>query len=151
LSSKSTKFPITSIEIRVFSHATEDIDKVQAATRNILPEASAEDMVFEQSPLTGHFGNPITLITAKLTDRKVLLAALEKIGSGLSALDKEALSAEFKARIEKRSLFLRFDKQSAYLGTLKLGSNDPIHFRVHFKNFISDEIEDICRKAGLLL
>jgi RNA binding exosome subunit len=151
LSSKSPKFPVGYIEIRVFSHATEDIEKVQAATRNTLPEALAADVVFEQSTVTGHFGNPISLIEAKLADRQVLSLALEKIGASISTLDKEALSAEFKARIEKKSLFLRFDKQSAYMGSLKLGSSDPIHFRIHFKNLTPDEIEGICQKAGLLL
>ncbi len=151
MSSKPSKFPIAYIDIRVFSHATEDIEKVQTATRNTLPETLATEMVFSKTNLNGHHGNPITVVEAKLDNRKVLPLALEKIGTNLSPLDKTALNEELKAHLEKRSLFLRFDKQSAYLGTLKLSSNDPIHFKVHFKNKTPEEIEDICRKAGILL
>ncbi len=149
-SSKPSKYPIAYIEIRVFAHATEDIEKVQTAVRNILPEELSAEIAFSKSALTGHHGNPITLVEVKLEDHKVLLSVLEKIGSSLGALDKEALSEEFKMRLEKRSLFLRFDKQSAYLGTVKLGSNDPIRVKIHFKNKTPQEIEDISRQAGLL-
>jgi RNA binding exosome subunit len=90
------------------------------------------------------------MLEVKLEDRKLLPLVLEKIGSALSALDKEALAEEFKLRLEKRSLFLRLDKQSAYLGTLKLGSNDPIRFKIHFKNKTPQEIEDLSKQAGLL-
>ena len=150
MSSTPSKFPIAYIEIRVFSHATEDIEKVQTATRNTLPETLATDIIFSKTNLDGHHGNPITLVEAKLENRKLLLSALEKIGATLSSLDKEALNEELKTHIEKRGLFLRFDKQSAYLGALKLGSNDPIHFKIHFKNRTPEEIEDICRKAGVI-
>lgn len=150
MSSTHSKFPIGYIEIRVFSHATEDIEKVKVATRNTLPETLATDLVFSQANLNGHHGNPITIIEAKLEDRKILPTALEKIGEGLSSLDKITLNEELKTHLEKRSLFLRFNKQSAYIGTLKLGSNDPIHYKIHFKNRTPEEIEDICKKAGLL-
>ena len=150
MSSRVSKFPIAYIEIRVFSHATEDIEKVQTATRNTLPEILATEIAFSKTNLNGHHGNPITIVEAKLEDRKVLPSTLEKIGANLSPLDKTALNEELNTHLEKRTLFLRFDKQSAYLGTLKLSSNDPIHFKVHFKNKTPEEIEDICRKAGIL-
>lgn len=150
MSSKPSKFPIAYIEIRVFSHATEDIEKVQTAVRNTLPESLSQDIIFSKSNLDGHHGNPIILVEAKLEDRKILLSALEKIGASLTSFDKEALNEELKIHIEKRSLFLRFDKQSSYLGQLKLSSIDPIHFKIHFKNRTPEEIEDICRKAGVL-
>ena len=138
------------IDIRVFAHATEDTTKVQTAVRNLLPTELAETLVFQQSSLTGHYGNPITLLSAKLTDKKTLPAALEKIGSSLNSLDKEELSHDWKLHLEKRNLYLRFNKQSAYLGTVKLTQNDPVHFKIHFKNKSSEEIVEICKAAGLL-
>lgn len=124
----SSKLPIAYIDIRVFAHATEDQLKVQTAVRNLLPEELAETLVFETTSLTGHFGNPITLLTVKLTDRKLLLAALQKIGSGLNSLDKEELCRDLKLHLEKGNLYLRFDKQSAYLGNIKFTQVDPVHF-----------------------
>lgn len=147
----SSKLPIAYIELRVFAHATEDQEKVQAAVRNLLPQELAEPLLFQKTSLTGHYGNPITLLCAKLEDKKLLPMALQKIGEGLPSLDKEELCRDLKLHLEKGNLFLRFDKQAAFLGTIKFTQNDPIHFKVHFKNKTTNEIEDICKTAGLLL
>ena len=148
--SKPSKLPIGYIEIRVFAHATEDTEKVLAAVRHTLPEALGESVVFEKTALTGHHGNPIVLFEAKLEDRKMLPSALQRIGSGLTALDKETLDSELKLHLEKGNLYLRFDKQRAFLGELRFSSNDPIHFKIHFKNKTTEEIIGICRESGLL-
>mgnify|MGYP001769170824 CR=1 FL=1 len=76
---------------------------------------------------------------------------LEKLAAGLSALDKETLDSDLKLHLDKRNLFLRFDKQSAYLGTFRFAQNDPIHLKIHFKNKTFDEIVEVCRETGLLL
>ncbi|MGA3290176.1 MAG: RNA-binding domain-containing protein [Candidatus Bathyarchaeia archaeon] len=146
----SSKPPIAYIDIRVFAHATEDTDKVQTAVRNLLPTELAETLVFQITNLTGHYGNPITLLTAKLTDKKLLPVELQKIGSGLNSLDKEELSRDLKLHLEKGNLYLRFDKQSAFLGNMKFTQNDPVHFKIHFKNKSVAEITDLCKSAGLL-
>jgi RNA binding exosome subunit len=146
----SSKPPIAYMDIRVFAHATEDHEKVQAAVRDLLPDELAQTLVFEKTSLTGHYGNPITLFTAKLTDKKLLPAALERLGMGLNSLDKEELSLNLKLHLEKGNLYLRFDKQSAYLGNTKFTQNDPVHFKIHFKNKSATEITDLCKNAGLL-
>ena len=146
----STKPPIAYIDIRVFAHATEDPDKVQTAVRNLLPTELAQTLVFEKTSTTGHHGNPIILFTSKLTDKKLLPTALEKIGKDLGALDKEELNRNIKLHIEKGNLYLRFDKQSAFLGTLKFSQNDPIHLKIHFKNKTAQEITAISKQTGLL-
>ncbi len=146
----SSKFPIAYITIRVFSHATEDTQKIETAIRNTLPEQLSTDLAISKLSLTGHHGNPIVIYEAKLTNRQALPSALDKIAADLSSLDKEQLSSELKQHIEKTNLYLRFDKQNAYLGILKLGTNDPIHFKIHFKNKTAEEIMELCQKAGLL-
>ncbi len=146
----SSKPSIAYINIRVFAHATEDPEKVQTAIRNMLPHEIADTLVFESSNLAGHYGNSIVLFTATLTDKKLLPNVLEKIGVGLSSLDKEALCTDLKLHLEKSNLYLRFDKQSAYLGNIKFTQNDPIHFKIHFKHKSAAEIEGLCRTAGLL-
>jgi RNA binding exosome subunit len=147
----STKPPIAYIDIRVFAHATEDPAKVQTAVQSLLPTELSQTLIFEKTNCTGHHGNPIILFTSKLTDKKLLLTALEKIGKELGALDKEELNRDIKLHLEKGNLYLRFDKQSAFLGTLKFSQNDPIHIKIHFKNKTAQEITEISRQAGLLL
>jgi hypothetical protein len=146
----SVKPPIAYIDIRVFAHATEDPAKVQTAVHNLFQAELAETIVFEKAICTGHHGNPIILFTAKLTDKKLLPTVLEKIGSSLGALDKEELNQNIKLHIEKGNLYLRFDKQSTFLGILKFSQNDPIHIKIHFKNKTTQEITEISKQAGLL-
>jgi len=146
----ASKTPIGYITVRTFAHATEDAEKVITAIRNILPKELSENAVFQKISLTGHHKNPIILFETKLMDRQHLPAALEKIAAGLSSLDKEKLASEIKLHLEKGNLYLRFNKQSAYLGELRFSSNDPIHFKIHFKNKTPEEIVEICRNTGVL-
>jgi len=146
----TSKTPIEHIQIRVFAHATEDPEKVLNAVRNTLPKELSTGMTFQKTSLTGHHGNPITLFETKLTDKQELLTVLEKIANALTALDKETLSSEVKLHLEKRSLYLRFNKQSAFMGELRFSPNDPIRFKINFKNSTPEEIMEICRKTGLL-
>ena len=148
--SKPSKSPIGYVNIRVFAHATEDQERVMSSVRNMLSVELGEIAVFKKTGLTGHHGNPITLIEVELADRQLLLGLLRKIGNGLTALDKETLSREMSLHLEKGNLYLRFDKQQAFLGKLRFTSNDPIHFKVHFRNKTTDEIFEVCREAGLL-
>jgi RNA-binding protein len=147
----SSTIPVGYIDIRVFSHATEDPEKVLIAVRNTLPIELAEIAVFQKTSLTGHHGNPIILFETRLNDKKVLPAVIKKISSELTSVDKETLSENIKMHLERRNLFLRFDKQSAFLGELRFSSNDPIHFKIHFRNKNSEEIMMLCRESGLLL
>ena len=146
----SSKLPIEYVDIRVSAHATEDPQKVQAAVRNLMPDELAQTILFETTNLTGHYGNPITLVTAKLTDKKLLPKALEKIGAGLNSLDKEQLCTDLGLHLERGNLYLRFDKQSAFLGQFKFTQNDPIHVKIHFKNKTSEQIADLCKSSGML-
>jgi RNA binding exosome subunit len=146
----SPKKPIGYIDIRVFAHATEDPEKVLTAVRGTLPKELSANITFQKTSLTGHHGNPLILFAAKIADKQALPVVLEKIANCLSTLDKETLGSEIKLHLEKRNLYLRFDKQSAFLGELKFSSNDPIHFKIHFKNKNHEEIMEICRETGLL-
>lgn len=146
----SSKPPIAYMDIRVFAHATEDPEKVKVAVRNLMPEELAQTIPFETANLTGHHGNPITLFTARLMDKNLLLKELEKIGACLSSLDKEQLCTDIKLHVDKGNLYLRFDKQSAYLGAFKFTQNDPVHIKIHFKNKSAEQITELCKNSGLL-
>jgi RNA binding exosome subunit len=138
------------IDVRVFAHATENTEKVQAATRNLFPEALQETLLFQKTALTGHHANPIILFTAKLTERSLLPSALEKLGAGLSTIDKTQLNEDIDLHLDKSNLYLRFDKQAAYLGAIKFTQTDPIHLKVHFKDKTAQQIIEISKQAGLL-
>ncbi|MEM4701122.1 MAG: RNA-binding domain-containing protein [Candidatus Bathyarchaeia archaeon] len=146
----SSKTPVAYIEIRVFAHATEDEEKVLTAVRNTLPSHVAENLAFKRSSLAGHHGNPIVLFEAKIRDKEQAKAFLQKLASSLNSLDKETLANEIEQHIEKGCLYLRLDKQSAYLNEIKLCTTDPIHFRIHFRRANPKEIVSFCQEIGII-
>ncbi len=146
----SSKLPLGYIDIRVSVHATEDLGKVEGAAKNLFPAELQETLLFEKTKLSGHHTNPIILLTAKLTERKLLPLVLKKFGADLNTLDKEQLNQDITQHLEKGNLYLRFDKQAAVLGLLKFTQNDPIHLKIHFKNKTSDEIIELAKQSGLL-
>jgi RNA binding exosome subunit len=146
----SSRLSILYIDIRVFAHATEDLDKVSKAVRNLLPAGLAETVAFKKESLTGHHGNPIVSFETRIKDRELAQAFFEKLSSGMSLLDKESLGNKITQHMEKGNLYVRLDKQSASLNEVKLSTSDPIHLRIHFKKHRLEDILDACRKIGLL-
>jgi RNA binding exosome subunit len=146
----SSKVPIDYVDLRVFAHATEDPDKVLASARNLIPPESVDTVAFTKTPLTGHHGNTIILLETRIKEKKTAQQVMEKLSAGLSIMDKESLNSEIDQHLEKANLYLRLDKQSAYLNEPKLGTTDPIHLRIHFRKHRQEEIMEICRKLGLL-
>jgi RNA binding exosome subunit len=146
----SQKPSIGYVDLRIFAYATEDQEKVLTALRNLLPMDIAKTVQFEKNSLTGHHGNSITLFTTQLTDKKLLPALLEKIGQNINALDKDNLNNNLSLHIEKTNLYLRFDKQAAFTGKIKFAQDDPIHFKIHFKNKSYEEILETLKQSGLL-
>jgi len=134
----------------VFAHATEDADKVLFAVHNIIPTTFFDKIFFKKTNLTGHYGNPIIFFETRIKERDAVEAILEKLASGLSGLDKEVLDSEIKQHLEKGNLYIRLDKQSAYLNELKLCLTDPIHFQIHFKNSNPKEVVSVCKKFGMI-
>jgi len=141
---------ITSIEISLFAHATEDPEKVKKAFQNILPSDRVEEVALRKKILKGEYGNPIIYYKAKITKPEITEAVLRKIGHNLSQYEKETLDLELKRRLEKGSLYLRLDKQAAYMEKYKLCKADPIRLRIRFKTSKIDEIRNICKELGML-
>jgi RNA binding exosome subunit len=146
----SSKIPIGYIDVRVFAHATEDPNKVLTAVQNILPPELISNATFKRANLTGHHGNPILLLETRIKDKQFCQALFERLSAKLSALDKELLAREIESHIENGNLYIRLDKQSAYLNKVKLSNTDPIHIKIHFKKHDVKEIVEICRKFGLI-
>jgi len=119
------------------------------AIQNILPKFSYRSDV-HQDELCGHHGNPIVLVEAKLTNRAAFPSLLEKIGSSLSSLDKEELAAEIAQHVERQNLYFAIQQTKCIIGDNKLGHDDPIRFKIHFKNKTFEEIINLCKQAGLL-
>jgi RNA binding exosome subunit len=146
----SSRVPLAYIDIRVFVHATEDTEKVLAAVHNLLPTELVGKVAFKKKGLTGHYKNPLILFETRVKEKEAVKGVFEKLASSLDSLDKELLNKEINQHLDKGNLYIRLDKQSAYLNELKLCSTDPIHFRIRFKKSNPEEIAKICKAFGML-
>jgi len=137
--------PVSSLEIELIAHATEDLEKVLKAARSILPEKARDRVRFKVKEFKGHYGNPIRLLKARVGKPALAQAIFEHIIASLPEEDKLALLSELRRRTSGSSLYIRLDKQLALLGQVRLCSSDPIWIKFSFS---SSRLEDI-RKALL--
>ena len=145
-----SKIPVTFIEIRLFAHATEDLNKVTEAVKQIFSKDYTEEVEFKRTNLKGHYGNPITLFETKIKEGKIIRAFVDSLFSRISVIDKENLSKEINLHVEKGSLYLRLDKQAALCGEIKLCTKDPIRVRIRFKKRGMEDILKVCREFEML-
>jgi len=145
-----SKIPIAFIEIRLFAHATEDSNKVTEAAKQVFPVDYAEEVEFKRTNLKGHYGNPILLFETRIKEGKIVSAFVANLFSRINVMDKEDLLRDIRLHVEKRSLYLRLDKQAALCEEIKLCMRDPIRVRIQFKKGGTEEILKICREFGML-
>ena len=141
---------VASIEISIFAHATEDPEKVRRAFQNILPPNKIEEVILLKRVLKGEYGNPIIYYRTRITKPEITEALLRRIGDNLPLHDKRALNSEFGRRLDGGKLFIRLDKQAAYMERYRLCNADPIHLKIRFKTSKINEIKQICRELGML-
>jgi len=137
------------VSVRLSAHATEDLEKVKKALLNLLPDGRAEELVIRMEPLKGHYGNPITLLEARIDDPGLIEALLESLRLRLSMEDKQRIARDLSRLLEKNDLYLRLDKQAAFEDELRLRRDDPIHIRIHCKTSDRETMVNMCHELGL--
>jgi RNA binding exosome subunit len=105
-------------------------------------EAIAELFPFEfeikVSRAKGHYGNELNFLEVELKNRKKIENLLRYIFSKMNKSELKLLKCSLEDRIDADNvLHIRFDKQSAYLGKLRLGSSDPIAVKVKIVTYPS--------------
>ena len=121
--------PVSTVEVNVLVHATEDPAKVRKATLNIFP-GDTEPPTIEAEEFNGYFGDPITALKLIVKHRKPATDLLANVFRGLNSLDRTALLSELPLRIdENKNLYVRLDKQKAYAGRMALSSQDSIRLK----------------------
>jgi hypothetical protein len=119
-----------SVELSVFVHATESEEKVKTAVTKLLPPTFG-DVTIDSVRLTGHYDDPITVLTLKIQRRKEATEFLDGLYAKLSSLDRESLASEAENRVDSSgNLYIRLDKQRAYIGGAVMQEHDPIRVKV---------------------
>jgi len=126
--------PVRLLELRVYSHATEDKEKVLKAIRNILGDEYWEKAQVSEEVYSGHYGNPVIVITAKIADPEAASRALNHILSRMGKADRMIMADSLEDRVDKEgTLYFRLSKQDALLGKLILyEADDVVRIAVHF-------------------
>jgi len=119
------ELPFKSARASTLAHATEDEQKVIAALRVLL----SSDVEIKGTKLKGHYGNPIVSFGASIGQKRTLHELWQHIVEKLRAGELEKIGEIINDRIDESChLYLRFDKQRAYVDELALtDSGDAIH------------------------
>jgi hypothetical protein len=117
---------IHNLSYRAFVYGTENEEKVREALSTLLPTAQPTKEITE-----GYHKNQLTILQGKITKKREMKDFLEKLGS-LKPSSKKRIFRELEDRMDDRgNLFLRFDKQRAHLGDLKIVEHgDSLHLKL---------------------
>ncbi|KUO79767.1 MAG: exosome protein [Pyrobaculum sp. JCHS_4] len=107
--------PVSMLIARVYVHATEDPDKVMKALRNVVEGR------YVMKSTRGHHGNVIHIVEVKLTE----CDAFEALRSIITRLDDVEFLLMLSG-VEESRLYVKFDKQQAYRGVLKVSHGDDV-------------------------
>jgi hypothetical protein len=136
---------VQSVEISAIAHATDDLEKVQAALTTILPESLRGRQLFTRRYLEGHYRNPITTFEAKLTKPVEVEEFTTSFFRQLSKSEKLRIERDLALHSDQEgNLYVRVDKQRAFRGTVELGGEDPIRVRLKF-NRLSGETTQLMK------
>jgi RNA binding exosome subunit len=141
------RIPRDLVEIEAYAHATEDPSKVEEAVRNLLLETVRDRIKLEKTTLRGHYGNPIIVYRGSVENvsEEFLLSLIRR----MSPEDRVSLKTSLDAHLGKHNvLYLRFNKQEAYLGRLKLDQIDAICLRLKLKPHVFNRLPKLIESEG---
>ena len=138
---------VHSVNISVFVHATEEEDKVL----NVLKRFLSEDAKVQKEHATGHFRNPIDILTVKITKPRDTAKFLDLIRQNFSKDDIHKILNDLNRYVDDEGiLFIRINKQEAARNSFKLGKKDPILVRVKIAAYPARKEKALEVARGLL-
>lgn len=145
---------VTEISMEVFSHATEESTRVLKALFSLIPPNCRTKVEVKEEAVRGYFKNPIIVFRAKLSRRQEAEDMFQFLAREVPDDDKDRLGKEIGRRIDDSGkLFLRFDKQAAYNGTMSLRQDDDtIKLVLRFSGYPArrEQVTDLCKVSGLI-
>lgn len=130
----SRRIELSEVVISTHCHATEDLEKVRRALVNVLPPELRSAVKLHTEILHGYYGNPIVKLETRIKGddaHMVIRYILSLISDGDQRYLLNSLNMRYDAK--DNELFIRLDKQEAYLGNIVLyEGNDSIKITVSF-------------------
>ncbi|WP_297498446.1 RNA-binding protein [Thermococcus sp.] len=126
------------VRLTTFIQATEDEDKVLEAIATFIPdEIDDDDVHFDVEETTGFFGNPIRVVNVEIQRNRSVRVFLRYFRELLSDEDRKYLLEHLDEKVDEEGiLYIRFNKQKAYLGEAEVDEGpDVIQVRIKVKAF----------------
>ena len=134
--------PKVSLIIEIILHATEDVNKIENALQNIF-DINTEDL--EKEEMTGHFGNPITILKTKLSKnnaKKLISTLISKISND----DIDILEQKIDEMNTNSGLEIRISKQDLIRGKITFRKKDSVKLTITTPVYKKNEIGKIYRE-----
>ena len=141
------------VTLETYAHATESLDKVKQAFTNILPEELRSRVPIVYEVQEGHYGNIVIIVRTFIDKKEYIAKLIEYLSRSMDSSDKSQLGSSLQIRVDAAgNLYLRFDKQLAYRGVVKLCDGDDIirvkiSFNLRAKKY---GIDKLCKELGLV-
>lgn len=130
------------VKIQVIIHATEDSEKILKSFSDLF---NIEQDKFKIQNLTGHFENPIIVIS--LTIKKIHAEKfMAKLFSKMNKNDKDSISANLEEEITNSGLKIRISKQKLIRGKIVLEHEDAIKITIIIPVYIKKNSVKIYRQ-----
>ena len=130
------------VKIQVIIHATEDSEKILKSFSDLF---NIEQDKFKIQNLTGHFENPIIVIS--LTIKKIRAEKfMAKLFSKMNKNDKDSISANLEEEITNSELKIRISKQKLIRGKIVLEHEDAIKITIIIPVYIKKNSVKIYRQ-----
>jgi RNA-binding protein len=117
---------IHNISYRAFVYGTENKEKVLESIKTLFPNSSPQCEATE-----GYYKNTVLILNNKIDKKREIKDFVEKLSKLNVPARKRILNSLEDKMDDFGNLFLRFDKQRAFLGDLKVVNHgDSIHLKI---------------------
>ena len=127
------------VKIDTILHATEDIDKI---LRCFLENFNLQQEKFNIQNLTGHFDNPITLLSINLK-KKESEEFIRNLLTKISKSDFDEIYQNVEELISSSGLKLKIDKQRMLNGKIMLEQRDAIKINISCPVYVKKDSKKI--------
>ena len=114
------------VSLEIIVHATEEVKKILDSAYELFEIKEDE---FLQENLTGHYGNPILLLKAKLAKKRAE-EFIQRLVSKISKPQLDEFINDIQMYFEDSSLFLRIGKQALVRKLVNLQQNDAVKIKI---------------------
>ena len=145
------RIELSEVVLSTHCHATEDLEKVKRALLNSIPPELRTTANIHSEMLHGYHGNPIIKLEVRFKGDEAY-HVIRYLLSSISDVDRRYLFASLDMRYNRKDnkLFLRLDKQEAYLGNIVLyEGDDSIKISVSFSMIRSiDAVKEFLKQLA---